>query len=49
MFEGENFRGFHSSTLNWESFPVTYGLVNKQYKFTSMLLQKFPVNDDFPL
>ena len=39
--EGENFCGFHSFSLNYESFPVNHGLVDWQYKSTKMLQQKF--------
>ena len=37
MFEGENFHGF---SLNYECFPMNYGLVDWQCKSTGMLLQK---------
>ena len=42
MFEGENFLGFCGFSLNFECFPMNYGLVNWQCKsIISMLAQKF--------
>ena len=35
----QNFQGgFHDFSLNRETFPVNYGLFDRQYKSTSMLL-----------
>ena len=36
-FEVKNFRGFHGFSLNCECFPTNYGLVDCQFKSTSML------------
>ena len=40
MFDRKNFCGFHGFSLNCDSFPINYGLVDRQYKPTSMLLRK---------
>ena len=34
---GGNFCSFHSFSLNCKSFPASHGLVNQQYKSTTML------------
>ena len=37
---GENFCAFNSFSFSGECFPMNYGLVDWQYKSTSMLSQK---------
>ena len=43
MLEGEN---FHGVSLSREFFPKKYGLVNWQYKSTSILQQNITMNND---
>ena len=45
----ENFCGFHGFSLNCESFCTNYGLVDWQFKSTSMIAWKFLANNHFPL
>ena len=40
MLVGENFHGFRSFSLDRESFPMNYGLIDQQYKPTELLQWK---------
>ena len=41
MSVAENFHGFYGFSLNHKSVPVNRGLVDHQYKSTTMLQQQF--------